>query len=309
MFFFPYKADILLNRIPFLTIMVSILCLFIYGSQVSSSKKLFKSAENYCSEIKNKDFYLSIEKITGERSRQICMGILIEIHSTDNQSAAIKRLAGEASAFTSIGEEEGRQYVVNALSEEYLKFSEFAPETITSKLQYEPNSYNIFNMISSSFAHGSIFHLLGNLVFFFAFAATVEIVIRWYKYLFIMLFLSVGVSISYTVSVMNVTDALPTIGLSGVVMGMIGLFTYLMPSINIRCILFFIFILRTVVIPAWVLAVIYIGWDIYELSQNGSNTEVNLVAHISGAIIGFLYGFIFLRNEKLIVQKHILAIK
>lgn len=308
MFFFPYKADILLNRIPLLTILISILCLFIFGSQVSSDKKLLVNAETYCSKINNTNFYLSIEKITGGRSIESCAGVLAGIHSAQGNIELINRLAEAAEGFTRKGKEEGVNYIVSSLSDEYLKYSKSAPFSLTSELQYEPNSFDPVTMISSSFAHADIFHLLGNLVFFFAFAAAIEIVVGWIKYLLVTLFLSVGVSISYTMSELSNVDALPTLGLSGVVMGMIGLFAYLMPTVRIRCILFFVFIFRTVVIPAWILAGVFVGWDIYQINFGDSNTGVNLVAHISGAIIGFLFGVLFFKNEKKKAQESLSAI-
>jgi membrane associated rhomboid family serine protease len=159
-------------------------------------------------------------------------------------------------------------------------------------------------MITAAFAHGSWDHLLGNLFFFFAFAASVEMILGMLSYVLIFATLAVGTHLSYSLAMMNVNDALPTLGLSGVVMGMIGVFVYLMPKINIRCFFWFFVIFRIVKAPAWLLAAWYVSWDIYALYFSEDQSAINFIAHLSGATIGFGLGLIFLveRKEKLQIE-------
>jgi membrane associated rhomboid family serine protease len=81
-------------------------------------------------------------------------------------------------------------------------------------------------------------------------------------------------------------------------MGMIGVFVYLMPKINIRCFLWFFIIFRIVKVPAWLLAAWYVSWDIYALYFSDDQSAINFIAHISGATIGFGLGLIFLIERK-----------
>jgi membrane associated rhomboid family serine protease len=87
------------------------------------------------------------------------------------------------------------------------------------------------------------------------------------------------------------------VGLSGVVMGMIALFVFFIPMARVKCFLWLIVIYRRFAVPAWLLATWYIGWDIYALTKSG-NPGVNLVAHVSGAAIGFLVGVVFFRAKR-----------
>lgn len=309
MFFFPYKADITLNRIPILTFLICLICIFVYWGQVSSNNKLIKNAYIFCENLNDVKFSLSLEKVAGDKTIENCAIILSEIHIVNGDKEFINNLAEDADEFSTIGGEEGKLYIASSLSDTYSKFSKSEPRTLTSKLFYEPGSFKLFNMVSSIFAHADIFHLFGNLIFFFAFAATVEIVVGLIKYTALTLLISIVESISYSLSVLGDPNAVPTIGLSGVVMGMIGVFAFLMPNIRIRCLLFFVFILRTILLPAWLLAVVYIGLDIYELNYGDSNTQINLIAHISGAFIGFLFGIIFLRKEKINVRDNLTEIR
>lgn len=299
MFFFPFKANLTLNRIPFITIIICVLCILVYVNQVRSNEAVLKSATDFCLNINNIEFEVSLKKITDEDIITGCVHVLFALHSAQGDPAYVQFLAKNADAFHDMGRESGEQLIINSIKDEYFKFNLKAPKLLTTDLQYEPQSYNPARMLTSSFAHADIYHLLGNLAFFFAFAASIEIVIGWLKYILVFTLLSFFESLGYSLSLMGGGEALlPTIGLSGVVMGMIGMFAYLMPFIGIRCIVFFIVILKIVVIPAWLLALVYAGLDIYALYYGDANTQVNLVAHISGAFSGFILAFLFFRKEK-----------
>ena len=151
-------------------------------------------------------------------------------------------------------------------------------------------------MITSSFAHGSWGHILFNLIFFFAFAATVEVLIGplW--------FLTFVVVDSWFIGLMGSIFAAAagshywTLGLSGIVMGMMGLFAFLLPRGKIKCYYFFIIIFGSIAIPGWMLAAWYIGGDIITLLTQDDYGMVNVMAHVMGGLGGYLFGVIFLRE-------------
>jgi hypothetical protein len=89
---------------------------------------------------------------------------------------------------------------------------------------------------------------------------------------------------------------LPTLGLSGVVMGMIGLSAFLMPAARIRTFVWFVFYARNFSIPAWVLAVWYMSWDTWDMLTSSDNSGINLVAHVSGGLAGYLIGYFWLKG-------------
>jgi hypothetical protein len=90
---------------------------------------------------------------------------------------------------------------------------------------------------------------------------------------------------------------LPTLGLSGVVMGMLALFVYFLPHARIRMFYWFIIYVGTVGIPAWFLAAWYIGGDFYS-QVSGAGGYVNFVAHLAGAALGFLIGVAIFRQKR-----------
>ena len=165
---------------------------------------------------------------------------------------------------------------------------------------YEPTSWNPVAMISSSLAHADWSHLLGNLVFFLAFAPALEVLIgSKLRYIWIMVFISLVVGVSYSVSiVVGDAEPLPTLGLSGVVTGMIGLSAFLMPQARIRVFGWFIVFWKIFYVPAWVLAIIYIGLDTWEMVSADDYHGINVVAHVSGGVAGYLYGFFWLKERR-----------
>lgn len=171
--------------------------------------------------------------------------------------------------------------------------------SITEGLVYYPDSWNPLRMISASFGHLGFWHLVGNLVFFMAFAPALEILIGSYlRYLGLILLLSLVSGLSYSLwTVAGGLEAIPTLGLSGVVMGMIGLSAYLMPQARIR-IFCWLIVWKTFFVPAWLLAVVYIGLDVWTMFAADDFGGVNLVAHVAGGLGGYVFGRLWLKERK-----------
>jgi len=299
MLFFPFRVDLNFNRIPLLTILVCVACLFVFIKQEASFEEMQKASKQYCQKDHERMFWLVIEKVYGERDVEACSNVFYHIHSFKYPEQRINELVGQADKFNSRTEVSSRIIIRGMLEEKYREFKlSGVKNDLTAQLMYEPHSYNLVNMITAAFAHGSWDHLLGNLFFFFAFAASIEMILGMLRYTLIFASLAVGTHLSYSLAMMNINEALPTLGLSGVVMGMIGVFVYLMPKINIRCFLWFIIIFRIVKVPAWLLAAWYVSWDIYALYFSDGQSAINFIAHISGATIGFGLGLIFLIERK-----------
>jgi len=83
---------------------------------------------------------------------------------------------------------------------------------------------------------------------------------------------------------------LPTLGLSGVVMGVMALWAFLMPRARVHCFAWLVVLYRRFTVPAWLFVLWYAGWDSWTLFAHGSGGGINLVAHVSGAAIGMGIG-------------------
>jgi hypothetical protein len=114
-----------------------------------------------------------------------------------------------------------------------------------------------------------------------------------------MLFISFVVGISYSISVIiGVSKPWPSLGFSGVVMGMIGLSAYLMPKARIKVFWWYWIAVKIFYVPAWVLAVSYIGLDTWTMLSSPDYGGINVVAHVAGGLAGYLYGYFWLKDRR-----------
>lgn len=286
-----------------MTLLVCALCISIYYQQVTRDIAISHAALSFCNKSSDDRLLnLVVEKITGARGAQRCADTLMTIHSSSHPQQMINELANNATEFETLSFQKGSEFINEVLYDKYSEFARQAPPSITAQLMYEPRSFEIGKMLSAAFAHGSIMHLAGNLFFFFAFAASVEIILGSLTFIAVVVTLALGTHITYSLVLFSDPNALPTLGLSGVVMGMIALFTFLIPTARIRCFFWFFFIVRIFVIPGWMLALWYIGWDIFNLYSGGGTPNVNLIAHVSGAAIGLSMGILFFRKQRPILR-------
>ena len=307
MLFIPFRADIDLSRIPFLTLLISLACLIIYYGQYRNEQKVMTASEQFCQTGGPVMWRMVLQRTTGAANTDACLDMMWTIHLSDNVSAEIDKFADRGEPIAGMAKPPDKAFKYGVINQRYKSFTSAVPPYDTRELWYQPASWNVRTMITSSFAHGSWDHVIGNLFFFFAFSATVEVILGSAAYLAVILLLSIGTNVFYSLFMMARPDALPTVGLSGVVMGIMALFVYLMPAGRIRCLLWFLIIIRTIAVPAWMLAGWYIGWDVYHLFSSDELSEVNLVAHVSGAGIGYLSGILLFRKQRRHIREEMAA--
>ena len=298
MFFCPLKFDLPLNRIPFLTILVCLVCLGIYGIQHANEQTYVKNTERFCNVERANMERMAMEKAIGSHDVMACIHLMHELSLSDEPNVLLDDYADKAEKFAGLTKEGSRQYMHKFLGDMYNSYNRVVPPYTTKALWYEPRSWNPITMLSASFSHGSWDHVIGNLFFFFAFAAAVELIIGPLAFFGVIIAMAFGTNIFYSLAMMKVADPLPTVGLSGIVMGMMTMLAYFMPTAKIRCFYWFIIKVGTVAISAWILALFFVGFDIYKLITQEEMGAVNLVAHVSGALIGLAFAAIFFRRQR-----------
>ena len=303
--FLPYRADLEFTRIPVITWLVCLTCIVVFFEQRQSDRDVTHAAEEFCSQDHPRRFRLTMAKLAGEQADTACPKILSAIHASGRPREVINRFAEHAVPWDLMSAAESRAYTVEQLEQAYGDFKSTVKPSLTERLAYDPTSYNVWHMVTAAFAHASWSHIIGNLIFFCAFAGTVEIVIGSFAFAAMIFALAVGTHFCYSLSQVMTTSPTPTIGLSGVVMGIIGLFAYLAPTTRIRCLLWLLVFWRVLRVPAWILAVWYVGWDIYSLMHYNGSSHVNFVAHVSGAALGYLSGLVLFRKRKEWVNEHL----
>lgn len=286
MLFFPYKAQIKLTKVPVVTILISLLCIAVFIEQSRNERALFEQTAEYCTaEVAGQMEWIAGQYLTDSRSWS-CEYILLDVYARPRPNKYLNELIrGIDAPYDAV------------FREHYDRFSDVAMTYVTATLWQERPSWNIRRMLTGSIAHGSWEHLIFNLIFFFAFAATVELLIGPVLFLGACLGLAIGIGFIDTIVHLGSSEVTATVGLSGVVMGMLGLFAFFVPRVKIRFFYWFFIFVGTVGVPAWVVAAWYIGWDTYhQMTETGGMT--NLVAHLAGAALGFGIGFVVFREKR-----------
>jgi membrane associated rhomboid family serine protease len=160
---------------------------------------------------------------------------------------------------------------------------------------YDPSTLNPITMVTSVLSHGSFLHIFFNLVFFLAFAPALEALVgSSLKFIGVVVFMIIGTNLVYAIAMGSADYPTPTLGLSGIVSGMMGFAASFMPFARIRT-FYYVVVIPT---PVWLVSAYYIGWDIYDLYTRTDHGGVNITVHVAGGIIGVLMMLFFRKRHK-----------
>jgi membrane associated rhomboid family serine protease len=295
MFFFPYRIDTQLKGFPLVTLLICLLCCYVYWQQYTADNQYYGAIEQFCKHDLSKRELGWVDRLPAISDEDNCGTKLEAIRQTEDAQTEIKRLARAVKPIKLFASKKSNlEYLEKQYGEIFTRFEQKVPHHLTARLAFHPHDLDLIKMVTSTFSHGGIFHLIGNLTFFYIFAASVEII---FGSLTFALFISVGTfgtSLAYSYVMAAVANALPTVGLSGVVMSAMVALAVVMPGARIRCFLWFIIIFKRFKLPALIIASWYLGWDIYEINNLKDGSYINYVAHISGGAIGGIFGLYFL---------------
>ena len=150
-----------------------------------------------------------------------------------------------------------------------------------------PADFNILTIFSSMFIHGNLAHIIGNLWFLKVFGDNVESVLGHLKYFFF--YICCGFIAALAQYIINPSSAIPMIGASGAIAGVLGAYMIQFPNARVHNILFFVVFFTKVTLPAQIV----LGfWFLLQLSQGLIDIEINTTggiawfAHVGGFIAG-----------------------
>jgi membrane associated rhomboid family serine protease len=155
---------------------------------------------------------------------------------------------------------------------------------------------DLVTIFSSMFMHASWAHIIGNMVFLWAFGPEIEDAMGPWSYA--VFYLLGGVAAAAAQVGFAPHSTLPNLGASGAIAAVMGAFLVTFPRDQIRTIL----VLVVFITIAYVPAVILIGfwfvlqiWSAGQIAPQGS-TEVAYLAHIGGFTFGAIFARLFERR-------------
>jgi len=142
-----------------------------------------------------------------------------------------------------------------------------------------PRIFPPLTLITSMFLHGSLFHLLGNMLYLWIFGNNVEDYLGPFRFTIFYLISGIGASLTHILFFAD--SQVPMIGASGAIAGILGAYLVLYPTARVLTLIFIWF----VPIPAAFLLMI---WFFGQVMNVGLGGGVAWFAHIGGFLIGLL---------------------
>jgi membrane associated rhomboid family serine protease len=141
------------------------------------------------------------------------------------------------------------------------------------------------------FMHGGWMHLISNMLYLLIFGDNVDD--RFGHFKFILFYLLSGIAATFAQFFVNPGSAIPTLGASGAIAGVLGAYLLMFPSRNIRVLMgMWVMHVRAIfVIGLWFILQLVSGYALLDMA--GETGGVAYMAHVGGFIAGFLLTFIF----------------
>ncbi|MGO9010051.1 MAG: rhomboid family intramembrane serine protease [Bryobacteraceae bacterium] len=154
-------------------------------------------------------------------------------------------------------------------------------------------------ILTAMFMHGGWMHILGNMVFLWAFGPEVEDAMPRLRYLAFYLLSGLAATLAQIAAMPGST--VPNLGASGAIAGVMGGFLVTYPRDQMKLVLFFGWFARVTVIPAalliglWFLIQLFSGVGAVADVQTGG---VAYVAHVGGFIFGAVAARLFENSSR-----------
>ena len=162
---------------------------------------------------------------------------------------------------------------------------------------------NWITVVTSMFMHGGWFHLLGNMWFLLVFGDNVEDVMGRVK--FGVFYLLCGVAAVAAQMVSNPSSAVPMVGASGAIGGVMGAYVVLFPRAPVHLLVFLGFFITRIVVPAffmlgyWLLLQLMGGFFSLGVASGGTA----FWAHVGGFVAGIALVKIFCSSGRIVEHR------
>ena len=159
------------------------------------------------------------------------------------------------------------------------------------------------HLITSMFLHGSWMHLLGNMWFLWLFGNNVEDSMGRFR--FVVFYLICGLAAALGQVITSPTSAIPMVGASGAISGVMGGYLVLYPRVRVFTLVTLGFFFTSIALPAWVM----LGyWFLIQfvsgfVSFGGDKGGVAFWAHVGGFVAGVVLVKLFARSDYIAARR------
>ncbi len=149
----------------------------------------------------------------------------------------------------------------------------------------------LVTLVSSTFLHGGLWHVAGNMLYLWIFGDNVEDALGHARYL--VFYLACGASAALVQGALSASSPIPLVGASGAIAGVLGAYFVLHPRARVLTLVPLFFLFPLVEIPAafylvlWFLLQFWMGTSSL-VAEGGAAGGVAWWAHVGGFATGIL---------------------
>jgi membrane associated rhomboid family serine protease len=164
------------------------------------------------------------------------------------------------------------------------------------------HGHHAITLLTSMFMHASWMHIIGNMIFLWAFGPAMEDVMGHFGYL--VFYIGGGVVAMCAQVLGDPSSHVPCLGASGAIAAVMGAFIITFPRDRIRTLLWILIFFRITYIPAVFLICFWFLTQLLHFGQVSSDVQTGGVAYLAH-VAGFLFGVALAR---LFVDKRRMAL-
>ena len=153
----------------------------------------------------------------------------------------------------------------------------------------EPAHVRVLTLLTSLFLHAGWSHIIGNMIFLWAFGKSLEDAMGHAR--FLGFYLLCGIAAGLVHLAFNYYSRTPTIGASGAIAGIMGAYLIKFPKAWIHTLVFILVFVTTTDIPAWFFVIFWFVTQLFNGYGSIAHTQVSdggtaWFAHIGGFLAG-----------------------
>ena len=196
----------------------------------------------------------------------------------------------------------GVTWIILAMSAFYIamSYNETLNEWSIVHLSFVPIYFSLspwahlHTLVSSTFLHADILHILGNCLFLWVFGRSLEHLFG--LPIFLALFPFLGATGLLLHWVINPDSGSPVIGASGAIATLMGAYLTLFPNARMKMILVLGIFFKRFTVPAWTFLFYWVGLQLLSMvfgSDSDNHDNVAYAVHVGGFMVGVLSAMIW----------------
>jgi len=303
--FLPFDRKLDWRNPPYLTLTLILINILIFSLFQTEDSAKFKLAYSYYTDSKLPEIeipqYIKYLNKNSQRKKSTIIKEILYDKNTDHHNLHLIILDMLADGTFKKALDENQ--IIKPENKGYIQWRILHDE-FNNKL-HDITGYNyalfasdpeILSFISYQFLHADWSHLIGNMLFLFLFGFVLESAM--YRPIYLASYLLAGIGSGMFYMYLDQNSAVASIGASGSISGLVGMYTVIFAFRKIRFFYYLLFYFNYVKAPAIILLPL---WLIYDLSlQFWGPSNINNIAHIGGLLSGAIIALTIKRFTKLI---------